>query len=221
MNNKELTFLDAILSGDFSGAIERSEKREQSEAVKHQILPLKTNECDVPFKIRNAGTTKDMEFKELSEIMLENNKKWTRDQYEKMGIKILDENDDLFLNVVLPDGWEVKPTEHSMWNDVIDENGRKRISFFYKGSFYDRDAFSNFEKRFTYSEVPFDEYKTNATYEERKSKEWYGVVYDSGKEIFRTKGIVNKDYSDNSLKEQCIEFLTKNYELWEDINAYW
>jgi hypothetical protein len=69
--------------------------------------------------------------------------------------------------------------------------------------------------------MPFDDYKTKATYEERKVKEWYGVVYDCGKEIFRTKGIVNKDYFDNSLKYQCLDYLKKNYPLWEDINAYW
>lgn len=93
--------------------------------------------------------------------------------------------------------------------------------FFYKGAFYDRDAFSDFEKRYSYSEMPFDDYKTDASYDERKSKEWYGVVYDCNKEIFRTKPIVNKDYFDTSLSNQCTAYLNENYPLWEDINAYW
>jgi hypothetical protein len=138
-----------------------------------------------------------------------------------MGIEIKDIYDDLFLNVILPEGWKIKATNHSMWNEVYDNKGRKRIMFFYKGAFYDRDAFSNFEHRFTVREVPFDEYKINASYEERKSKNWYGVVYDSEKEIFRTKGKIKEKYDDNSLIKECVEYLKKNYPLYEDINAYW
>lgn len=221
LNNKELTLIDALLAGDTSGAIERSEKREQQLTVENQRLPLKSNDHFVPREIRDQGITEDMEWEEKLNIERENNKKWTKEQYEKMGIKIINENDNLFFNVTLPDGWKVKPTDHSMWNEVIDNNDRRRISFFYKGAFYDRKAFSNFEKRYTYSEMPFDYYKTDATYEERKSKEWYGIVYDCGKEIFRTKSIVNKDYFDKSLNRQCIEYLKENYPNWQDINAYW
>lgn len=221
MNNKEITFLDVLVTGDTSGAIERSEKREQQNIVRNQRIPIKSNDHIVPREIRNFGVKDNMEWEERFKIEAENNKKWTKEQYQKMSIEIIDEYDDLFFNVSLPDGWEVKPTGHSMWNEVIDNKGRKRISFFYKGAFYDRDAFSNFEKRYSYSEMPFDDYKTNASYEERKSKEWYGVVYDCGKEIFRTKPIVNKDYFDESLRRQCVEYLNLNYKLWEDINAYW
>ena len=69
--------------------------------------------------------------------------------------------------------------------------------------------------------MPFDDYKTNATYEERQEKEWYGIVYDCGKELFRTEGIKNKDYFDESLKQECIKFLDENFHLWKDINSYW
>ena len=36
MNNKELTFIDALLTGDSSEALERSEKREQQLTVFNQ-----------------------------------------------------------------------------------------------------------------------------------------------------------------------------------------
>ncbi|APH20871.1 hypothetical protein [Clostridium botulinum] len=221
MNNKELTFIDALLTDDYSGAIERSEKREQELTVMNQRIPIKSNDHVVPWEVRQIGIKNDMSYAEQFKIEKENNIKWTKEQYEKMGIKIIDEYDDLFFNVELPNGWQIKPTNHSMWNEVIDDKGRKRILFFYKGAFYDRDAFSNFEKRYTYSEMPFDDYKTDASYEERKTKEWYGVVYDCGREIFRTEGIENKDYWDESLRKQCVEYLKKNYPLWEDITAYW
>lgn len=219
--NAGITFIDVMVTGDTSGAIRRSEKREQLNAVRNQRLPIKANNCFVPFKIRDIGITESMEWEEKFQIKTENNKKWTKEQYEKIGIKIIEEYDDLFFNVKLPEGWEIKPTEHSMWNEVMDDKGRKRMTFFYKGAFYDRDAFVNFEQRFTYCERPFDDYQTHATYEERQPKEWYGVVYDCGKEIFRTQGIIKKDYFDESLNQQCIEYLNKNYPNYKDINAYW
>ena len=221
MNNNELIFMDALLSGDTSGAIERSEKREQCNVVRNQRIPIKANDYAVPRELSFLGTTDEMEWAERSEIMKTNNKNWTKEQYEKMGIKIIDEYDDLFLNVELPEDWQVKATDHSMWNDVIDKLGRKRISFFYKGAFYDRDAFSSFERRYTLSEMPFDDYNTDASYEERKSKEWFGVVYDCGKEIYRTEPVINKEYGDETLKNQCIDYLNTNYPYWENTHSYW
>lgn len=61
----------------------------------------------------------------------------------KFGIEIVgpSQGDGLFTDVRLPAGWQVKPTEHSMWSDLIDDTGTKRASIFYKAAFYDRDAF--------------------------------------------------------------------------------
>lgn len=67
---------------------------------------------------------------------------------EKFGIKILGEskNDPLFMDVELPAGWTKKATDHSMWSDLVDENGNKKASIFYKAAFYDRSAFISFPK---------------------------------------------------------------------------
>lgn len=221
MNNMEITFFDALISGDSSGAIERSEKREQQNVVVNQRIPIKSNDSSVPREIRGLGISDEMQWEERFKIEKNNNIKWTKEQYERMGIEIVEEYDDLFLNIVLPDGWKINPTNHSMWNEVIDKKGRKRISFFYKGAFYDRDAFSNFEKRFTYSEMPFDDYQTNVSYEERNTKEWYGVIYDAGKEIYRTVGHISKDYYDNIIESLCIDYLNEYHPNWKDINYYW
>ncbi len=58
-----------------------------------------------------------------------------------MGVKVLDAADDLFVNVQLPDGWRKKPTDHSMWSELLDDKGVKRAAIFYKAAFYDRSAF--------------------------------------------------------------------------------
>lgn len=219
--NGKRIFMETLITGDFSSAIERSEKREQSNIVRNQRLPIKSNDFITPREIRMTGIDDDMTWEERLEIKKENNKKWTIKQYETMGIIIVDEYDDLFFNVEIPNGWEIKPTDHSMWNEVFDSKGRKRISFFYKGAFYDRDAFSNFEKRYTYSEQPFDDYLTDATYEERKLKPWYGKVYDCGKEIFVTDGRIKIGFEDTGLNKVCKEYLDNNFPEWDDINAYW
>lgn len=68
---------------------------------------------------------------------------------EKYGGSVGDLADDLFVHVTLPNGWTKRATDHSMWNEVLDDQGRARISFFYKAAFYDRKAHCRLLRRFT------------------------------------------------------------------------
>ncbi len=210
-----------------SKAIENQEAREQIRVVKNTMLPIKTNFHDVPTKYRMIGISNDMDYDIKREITDKNNMIYTKEQYARMGIGIVEQYDDLFYVVELPSGWKIKPTDHSMWNDVYDNKDRKRINFFYKGAFYDRDAFVNFNTRYTVGVVPFDGYNSNLTYDERKMNPWYGVVYDCGKEIFRTTGEVSPDGSvevwdiQENQKRLVLDYINKNYPNWEDINCYW
>lgn len=61
----------------------------------------------------------------------------TWEQLEQLGIVRLGDYDNLFYKVQLPIGWRVQPTEHNMWSDLLDEQGRKRGNIFYKPAFYD------------------------------------------------------------------------------------
>lgn len=70
-----------------------------------------------------------------------------RDAWEALGLTFGEDTDDLFCNATLPEGWCVKPTDHSMWNDIVDERGRKRGQYFYKGVYYDRSAFMGMPSR--------------------------------------------------------------------------
>lgn len=56
-----------------------------------------------------------------------------------------DPGDSLFRPATLPSGWTRRRTDHSMWTEVVDTLGRKRVSIFYKAAFYDRDAFMSLE----------------------------------------------------------------------------
>lgn len=228
--DKKMIFYDAMLytmeGENPSRAFENQEKREQVRTVRNSRLPKKTNEHSVPNEYRFNGITDSMMYEERRKIVDENNYRYTKQQYERMGIKIVEEYDDLFYTVELPDGWEIKPTDHSMWNDVIDSKGRKRISFFYKGVFYDRDAFSNFENRYSFTILPFDEYKSDATYEERKFKPWRLFITDCGqkiKKIMETVVETNDEYLqlDDTLRLEGKHYLDAAYPQWEDINSYW
>ena len=161
----------------------------------------------------------------IRKIIGKNNEEYTKQQYEKMGIKVVNDIADLFYTVELPDGWKIEPTDHSMWNNVLDDKGRIRISFFYKGA-YDRDAFSNFNIRYSYKILPEDEYKSDLTYEERKLKPWKVFITDCGVNIKELKEITvenKKEYLnvDDILSDAAKEYLDQTYPEWQDINAYW
>ena len=64
-----------------------------------------------------------------------------RAAFEALGFTFGEPVDDIFVNATLPPGWTKKPHEsHSMWSDIYDETGKKRVSIFYKAAFYDRSA---------------------------------------------------------------------------------
>jgi hypothetical protein len=110
--NPMLQLLQA-LAGGVEGAVEREEKAGQQQAVVSDVLPSKGLDKYMP-----GGP------------------------YAGLGFIIGEhvERDDMWRYVQLPAGWTKKATSHSMHNNILDERGRKRASFFYKAAFYDRDA---------------------------------------------------------------------------------
>lgn len=66
--------------------------------------------------------------------------------YENLGIKVLgiSKGDEIWYDVILPEGWKIEPTDHSMWSKLLDNKGKERASIFYKAAFYDRDCFIHF-----------------------------------------------------------------------------
>lgn len=56
--------------------------------------------------------------------------------------------DPIFQVATLPDGWSIKPANHSMWSNLVDARGAKRAGIFYKAAFYDRSAHLRVESRY-------------------------------------------------------------------------
>ena len=67
----------------------------------------------------------------------------SKEQMESIGFVFGNPINELFQEVTLPAGWKIEPTDHSMWSNILDENGVERGSMFYKAAFYDRDAFAS------------------------------------------------------------------------------
>ncbi len=235
-NDNERVFLEAMLYAmegkSPSLAIENQEKREQQKVVSNCRLPKKVS-GGIPDECKNKGIPHwatpeydQMTWEERDAICMKNKVEWVKQQYAKMGIKILGDADDLFYSVELPEGWKIEATGHSMWNDVLDDKGRERISFFYKGAFYDRDAFSNFECRYGYAVEPFDFYESDATYEERNSKPWSAYLTDGGKRVELLKEMtldanIHIWKLQDMLRDYAKAYLNEHYPDWEDVNAYW
>lgn len=162
--------------------------------------------------------------------------------YEKLGIKIMEsdkEKDPLFISVVLPKGWKIVPTEHSMYSNLIDSMNRKRASIFYKAAFYDRDASISFNKRFNFEIITYSEEINNKYsdfYERKNHTHLFGRVLDGDKVLFETEHTLFKEkYNVNNAKrwwenydklqksksEECRKWLNERYPEWNSIYTHW
>ncbi len=67
---------------------------------------------------------------------------------EKAGVKFGKplEDDPLFCDAELPEGWKKERTDHSLWSKLVDADGKERATIFYKAASYDRDAFMSATK---------------------------------------------------------------------------
>lgn len=149
-------------------------------------------------------------------------------QFEKIGIVFGEQVDDLFTNVTLPPGWKKQPTNHPMWSDLIDDQGRVRAGIFYKAAFYDRSAHIYIKPRYGYGYLPALGYD-NPDY---KSGGWVGVVMDCGTPIWKSEETEPEpDYNSDGwakwsdkrqeMADKALKFLDKTYPDWKNPLAYW
>ena len=139
------------------------------------------------------------------------NKEDSWDYLKSLGFEILEEIDDLFCEVNMPEGWTKEATDHSMWSYVLDANGVKRLSIFYKAAFYDRDAFFNFCYRYII--------ETNYLEDEDHSRS-YKIIDNSIKETLFESSIVTLDQNGDS-REEAEEWLKEHFPNYDDFKAYW
>jgi hypothetical protein len=138
----------------------------------------------------------------------------SREAFEALGFKFEDIGDDVLCQATLPEGWTLK-SDGGYWTYLIDEKGRERGSYFYKGAFYDRSGHMVLKQRFHISTQNIDP-------ENWDSPIRITVVDFDGTVLFDA-GQCEKDYSDESkeLKQQARGYLSSNYPEWEDETKYW
>jgi hypothetical protein len=190
--------LQAMLNGDFPsailaatpGGIERQEAAGQAKLVKSaDRLPTAVN---YPY-----DTT-------ISEVS------------EKLGIQLGSIIDDVFIEATFPKGWHIKPTEHYMWSNLIDDRGRKRASIFYKAAFYDVSAHINFECRYDINGY--------ATREDGGVKLRGCQVVDRSTEkvLWSSDFVGERDYdSQDKNSAEARKWLNENFPQRDDPFAYW
>jgi len=164
-------------------SIERSEKQGQTELCHSELLPV---------RFMN-GKPEDL---------------------EKAGVIFGDkvESDPIFQNVTLPKGWEIRPTKHSMWTELVDDKGRVRASIFYKAAFYDRSTHISLSSRYNYSQ-----YQNN---EKAVARDGDKIIWESEPFEFGEDGEPTYDSRDVRGKE-AEDWLNENYPDWRDVTAYW
>ena len=153
--------------------------------------------------------------------------RYTREQFESMGIVFGDDVDDLFVSVVLPDGWEVVPTDHSMQSHLVDEKGRERADIFYKAAFYDRSAHIRLNKRYHSTTLPLLGWD-GLKHDEGAVNDWVGRVFDAGEVVFETAPVAitegPRDWNNDpegKLAKEAEAWMVERYPDYDNPLAYW
>jgi hypothetical protein len=140
------------------------------------------------------------------------------DVFKSWGIVRGDDVDKWFCNVTLPAGWKKQRTDHSMWSDLLDQNGLKRASIFYKSQMgWVEDAFIHSSRRFYASACRDDYYVDKAPYIPT-------IKESNGKTLWRGTPVeVNDDKGTAMDKAREIAFakLKELYPDYDKTDAYW
>ena len=132
MENKDMQMQELLLSvlcgKDSNKTIDNIEKRGRDIIVNKVQLPIYANSINDK-RFYTKEETKDLVLK----------------KYKEIGIEIINEENDLFYNVKLPNNIKLKSSESNYWTYLINNSGKELASIFYKAVFYDRDAFINIE----------------------------------------------------------------------------
>lgn len=137
----------------------------------------------------------------------------SREELTTIGFEFGRDTDDLFVECKLPEGWKKVRTDHSMYSDLLDEQGRRRASIFYKAVFYDSKAEMSMLRRYN-----IDCYAKSEIPEMRKIHviDWNGdVIHDLG-------DVGNEDWAgQDALGDAAVAWLDEQYPEWKNPLAHW
>ena len=143
--------------------------------------------------------------------------------WESLGFTFIDIPDDsVMYQAELPEGWSIEATSHQMHSNILDANGHKRGSMFYKASFYDRNASMSLERRYNIHRRYLDE-------EGRTFEVYFGTeteaIFVAGKVVKPKNGTeaeIDAAYKTaEQLQQFAVAWANEHYPDWENVHAYW
>jgi len=145
-----------------------------------------------------------------------------RETLTKCGIIFCTDADDLFVHVILPDGWKKRATNHPMYSDLLDDKGRVRATIFYKAAFYDRRSDMRMCCRYNINEYETCDADGNDV-KYGNHTHFKTVVTDGAASLHSFERIREADdYERSDLHvKQAQEWLDLNYPDWRNPLAYW
>lgn len=146
-----------------------------------------------------------------------------RHDFESLGFVFCESLDDLFVAVTPPAGWSLQPSDHSMWSDVLDDQGRTRAKVFYKAAFYDKSAFVSLDRRYRIRHQACDE--DGHRIETKQYPHDFSLCevadYDNKCVIVVGKSAGNDWERQKLLEVRANEWLDENKPDWKNPLAYW
>lgn len=151
-----------------------------------------------------------------------------RKDFEAIGFVFgpANKDDELFLPATMPRGWKKVRTTHSMWSDLVDADGCKRASVFYKAAFYDRAAHMSLNRRF-HAALDY----TRTDYERVRC---YQVIdhMNGDKVVFAATRTIDLDPEADEYRDRRIQiddeiqkegnaWLTANFPDWQKPTGHW
>ena len=147
----------------------------------------------------------------------------SKKEWEQLGFRFIDiPDDDVLCKAVLPEGWSIRPTDHSMWSDIYDNNNLKRGSMFYKSSFYDRKAHMSLMTRYRVHKEYIDEdYNKTEIYFGSDDEKLFVVGQVNISDDDPRDVILEKYDQQREMEEIARQYGDENYPDWRSVHAYW
>lgn len=137
--------------------------------------------------------------------------------FEALGFTFTDIDDDVLFEATLPEGWSTQETPGSsiLWENLVDNKGRIRGSYCYKGTPYNQSGHMSLSCRYrsTYQYTDPNNYKSPINV----------VVTDADGSVIFNAGQCKEAYSEeyDMLIAKTKEYLKSNYPEWKDVTKYW
>lgn len=145
-----------------------------------------------------------------------------KENWEELGFRFTDiPGDDVLCIAKMPEGWSIRKSDYSMWIDIIDQNGLKRGTMFYKNTPYHKKAYMTLESRYKVCEDYTDNDQLKTIYFGNEQERLFvaGKVDLSHKLTWEEKLLMR--FQEIKLKELARQFANENYPGWRNVNSYW